>query len=117
MPFVGYAKSRRRFRKGMKDRRQIEGGAADDFQHVCRRGLLLQRFTQFVEQPRVLDGDDRLGGEVLDQLDLLIGEGSNFLAVNVNAADQFSSFSIGTPKMVRTPPTSRQQRHRDRVAA
>ena len=32
---------------------------------------------QFVEQPRVLDGDDGLGGEVLDQLDLLFGEWVN----------------------------------------
>ena len=30
--------------------------------------------TQFVEQPRVLDRDDGLGGEVLHQLDLLVGE-------------------------------------------
>ena len=28
------------------------------------RSLLLQRLPQFVEQPRVLDGDDGLGGEV-----------------------------------------------------
>jgi len=27
---------------------------------------------QFVEQPRVLDGDDGSGGEVLDQRDLLL---------------------------------------------
>ena len=54
---------------------------ADDLQHLGRRGLLLQRFgqvvctlAQLVEQPRVLDGDDRLRGEVPDQLDLLVGE-------------------------------------------
>jgi hypothetical protein len=34
--------------------------------HVGGGGLLLQRFAQFVEQARVLDGDDGLGGEVLD---------------------------------------------------
>ena len=33
------------------------------------------RFAQLVEQPRVLDGDDGLSGEVLHQLDLLVGEG------------------------------------------
>ena len=39
-------------------------------QHFRRRRLLLQRLSQivsalaqFVEQPRVLDGDDGLGGE------------------------------------------------------
>ena len=47
-------------------------------QHFARRGLLLQRLgeivgalAQFVEQPRVLDGDDGLRGEVLHQFDLL----------------------------------------------
>ncbi len=30
--------------------------------------------AQLVEQPRVLDGDDGLRGEVLHQLDLLVGE-------------------------------------------
>jgi hypothetical protein len=34
----------------------------------------LQRFTQLVEQPRVLDGDDGLIGEGLEQGDLPFGE-------------------------------------------
>ena len=46
------------------------------------------RFAQLVEQPRVLDGDDRLGGEVLDQLDLLVGERPHLLAVDDDRADQ-----------------------------
>ena len=37
--------------------------------------------AQFVEQPRVLDGDDGLGGEILYQFDLLVSKGTNFLAV------------------------------------
>ena len=60
---------------------QIEGRPADDLQHVCGGGLLLQRFRQLararlhlVEQAHVLDRDHRLVGEGLDQLDLLIGE-------------------------------------------
>jgi hypothetical protein len=43
-----------------------------DMQHLRGRRLLLQRFAQIicalpqlVEQPRVLDSDDGLGGEVL----------------------------------------------------
>ena len=44
--------------------------------------------TQFVEQPRVLDGDDGLGGEVLHQLDLLVGERPDLLAVDEDSADQ-----------------------------
>ena len=59
----------------VEHRLQIEGRAADDLEHVGGGGLLLQRFAQLVEQPRVLDSDDGLGGEVLDQLDLLVGEG------------------------------------------
>ena len=53
------------------------------------RGLLLQRLAQIigalaqlVEQPRVLDGDDGLGGEVLHQLDLLVGEWADLLAID-----------------------------------
>ena len=34
---------------------------------------------QFAEQPRVLDGDNSLGGEVLNQFDLLVGERADFL--------------------------------------
>ena len=44
--------------------------------------------SQFLEQPRVLDGDDGLGGEVLDQLNLLVGKGTNFLTVDGDGADQ-----------------------------
>jgi ubiquinone/menaquinone biosynthesis C-methylase UbiE len=38
---------------------------------------LRELLTQFVEQARVLDGDYRLIGEGLSQLDLLVGEGTN----------------------------------------
>ena len=42
-----------------------------------------------VQQARVLDGDDGLGGEVLHELDLLVGKGTNFLAGHGKRADQF----------------------------
>jgi hypothetical protein len=38
--------------------------------------------AQLIEQSCVLDGNDGLGGEVLYQLDLLVGEWPNFLAVD-----------------------------------
>src|SRR4029077_1413618 len=73
--------------------------AANDFQHVGRCRLLFQclaqvvgPLAQFVEQPRVLNGDDRLSGEVLDQLDLLLGKGTNLLAVDGESADQLIVF-------------------------
>ena len=47
-----------------------------------------RRFAQLVEQPRVLDRDDGLGGEVLNQLDLLVGERPDLLAVDGDRADQ-----------------------------
>ena len=66
----------------LEHRLQIRPASCDDLQHLGGRGLLLQRLAeivgalaQLVEQPRVLDGDDGLGGEVLHQLDLLVGEG------------------------------------------
>ena len=83
-------------------------------QHLRGRGLLLQRFgqivgalAQLVEQAGVLDGDNRLGGEVLDQLDLLVGERSNLLAVYADARRPArSSLIIGTTSKVRAPPSS-----------
>ena len=54
-------------------------------QHFGGRGLLLQRFGQLAvrcasEQPRVLDRDDGLVGEVCHQLDLLVGKRPHLLA-------------------------------------
>ena len=47
-------------------------------------------FAQLVEQPRVLDGDHRLRGEVLHQLDLLVGERLHLLAIDDDCTDQRS---------------------------
>ena len=46
------------------------------------------RCAQLVEQPRVLDGDDGLSGEVLHQRDLLVGERPDLLAIDRDRADQ-----------------------------
>ena len=46
--------------------------------------------AQFAEQPRVLDGDDGLVGEVRYQLDLLFGEGPTFDCENCNDPDRLS---------------------------
>ena len=68
-----------------------------DPQHLRRRRLLLERFGKLaralllgLEQSRVLDGDHRLGGEILDHLDLLVGEGADLLPVDGDGADQLS---------------------------
>src|SRR5262249_21507370 len=64
-------------------------------QYLRGRCLLLQRLAQvggalaqLVEEPRVLDGDDGLRGEILHQRDLSVGERADLLAVNSKYADQ-----------------------------
>jgi hypothetical protein len=47
---IRFAKSRGRLHQRVEHGPQIEGRAADDLEHVGGRGLLLQRFAQFVEQ-------------------------------------------------------------------
>ena len=59
---------------GVHDRLQIGRRARDHPQDLGRGGLLLERLFRLVEQPHVLDGDDRLGGEGLEQRDLRVGE-------------------------------------------
>jgi len=46
---------------------QIERRSADDLKHIGRSGLLLQGFAQFIQQPRVLNGDDGLGSICLSE--------------------------------------------------
>ena len=50
------------------------------------------------EQPRILDGDDGLSGEVLHQRDLLVAEWSNFLTKDNNRADKFFVLKHGNGK-------------------
>src|SRR5262249_55876373 len=85
---IGVAKPGSRFYKGVEHRLQIKGGAADNLEHVGRGGLLLERFPQLIEQPSVLDGDDGLRGEILDQIYLLIVEGSDLLAIDSDRTNQ-----------------------------
>src|SRR3974377_835904 len=48
--------------------------------------------AQLIEQPRILDGDDGLCGEVLHQLDLLISEGQYLLTINRDSPNQLPLF-------------------------
>jgi hypothetical protein len=89
---LGAAQPRRRLHQRIEHGLQVEGRAADHLEHVGGGGLLLQRLPQLVEEAHVLDGDHRLGGEVLDQLDLLVGERADLLAVDNDGADQLSLF-------------------------
>src|SRR4029077_10791912 len=69
---------------------EIEDRAADDLEHIRGGGLLLQRLAQLVQQPSVLDGDNRLAREAGNQLDLLICEWADLLAVDGEGPDQFA---------------------------
>src|SRR5262249_11052509 len=82
------------FNDGVKHRLHISGRAADNAEHFGRRRLGLQCLAQFCialleffEEPDVLDGDDSLGCEGRNQLDLLIGEGLDFCPPKSNHAD------------------------------
>ncbi len=72
----------------LKNRFEISWRTADDAQHIRSRRLLLQRLAQFAEQPGVLDGDHRLGGEVRQQLYVLVGERPNFLPIDGHHTDR-----------------------------
>ena len=62
-------------------RRFVEHG--DAVAHVLEGDAeFLLALADFVQQPRVLHRDHRLGGEVLQQRDLLVGERPHFLAVD-----------------------------------
>src|SRR5207248_2210956 len=62
--------------------REIAGRRIDQSQDFGGRSLLLQSLARLGDQARVLHRDDGLRREVLDQCNLLIGEGPNLLAVN-----------------------------------
>jgi hypothetical protein len=49
--------------------------------------------AQFTEQPRILDRDNGLGGEVLHEGDLLVCERSDFLAVDGQSTEQHFVFA------------------------
>ena len=61
-----------------KHRLNIRRRAGNHTQNLTRRGLLLQRLFELLEQPHVLDRDHRLVGEGFKQLDLRRGEGAHF---------------------------------------
>jgi hypothetical protein len=85
---------------------EVARRATDGLKHLRRSSLLLQRFrevgcafgevcsalTEFVEQPRILNGDNGLSGEVSYKLHLLVIEGTNFLTRKHTCANQFVLF-------------------------
>ena len=79
---LGVADANGLLQHGREHRLKFAGRTADDLQHLGGRDLLLKRFAQFTQQPRILDGNDGLGSEVFDQIDLLVCEGLHFLPID-----------------------------------
>ena len=80
---------------GIEHRLHVGRRAADDAEHLGRRGLMLQRLAQFriallefFEEPHILDGDHSLISESFQERDLLLGEGANLHAADTNGADR-----------------------------
>ena len=71
---VRLAQAGGRVDESIEHRLEIEGRTADNLEHLGGRGLLLQGLPKFVEQPRVLDGDNRLVSEGSGKFNLPIGE-------------------------------------------
>jgi len=62
---VGVADARRLFKHRVEHRSEIAGRGIDGLQHLGGRGLLLQRFTGFGQESRILHRDHRLRRKVL----------------------------------------------------
>jgi len=85
----------------VEHRGKIAWRRIDDLQYFGGRGLLLQCLARFGQQPRILHRDHRLRRKVLQQRDLLVGEGVHLLTENDDGAEQGAVLT---------------QRHRDECA-
>ena len=103
---VGIAEPSRRFNKGLQHRLQVESRSANDLEHVGSGSLLLQRFAQFIEQPRVLNRDYSLVGESGDQLGLLVGKWVDFLRPSPKTPIVVPSRRSGTLRVLLYPANS-----------
>ena len=85
---IGIAQPDRQFDQGIEHALQIESRTADEIKHVAAGGLLLHQFPQFMQQPRILDRDDRLIGKAGNELDLPLCERTDLVAADRERADQ-----------------------------
>ena len=99
---VGPAQPGRTFDHGFEHRLQIERRAADDFEHLSGRGLLLQRLGKIARALLARFSSRTFSmamtawsGEGRNQRDLLVGKGSDLLAVQDERADQFGLLQHG----------------------
>src|SRR5262249_43527832 len=84
---IRFTKTGRRFSQRVENPRQIEGCAANDFEHIGGGGLFVPWLAPLVEESSILYGNDCLGGEVRDQLYLLVRERPHLLPVDDDSSD------------------------------
>src|SRR5215469_10401028 len=99
----GFADTYCVFQHGLEYWFQLARRAGDDAQHLRRRRLLIERLTQFVEQPRVLNRDYGLSGEVLDEINLLVSKREHLGAIDYNGAHQLVLFQHRDRKLDACP--------------
>ena len=68
-----------------------------------RLAQLRVALIEFLEQPHVLDGDDRLSSKGLEQSDLFLGERADFQPADMITPMGIPSRSNGMASTVRTP--------------
>ena len=99
---IRVAHTRSVLRNRIQHRLNIRRRAGDDAQDFTRRGLLLQRFLELLEQPHVLDGNHRLIGEGLDEIDLPVRERLNIKSRHIKIVPVAApSRRSGTAKTLR----------------
>ena len=91
---------------GVERRAQLMAHAGEELRLVLACEFELAALVlDFLEQPHVLDRDRRLVGEGRNQLDLLVGEWPHLQPRQGQDADGTPSRNMGTPSMVRKPPS------------
>ena len=88
----GLAKRRRILEYRLKNRLKFARRRADNAQYICCSCLLFQRLPQFIEQPRVLDGNRGLRGKVFKKVNLFFSKWAALLAVDDESANQLIVF-------------------------
>src|SRR5438094_10015593 len=84
----GPAQAQCLFQHLVEHRGEVAGRGIDDLQDLGGRGLLFEGFARLGNEPRVLYRDHRLGGEVLQQRDLLVAKWPYQLSVDVDGAKE-----------------------------
>src|SRR6516164_1810967 len=80
-----------RVEHGLQVERRVDrlGNFSERAQLLDRARELRRAGAQLAQQPRVLDGDDGLGGKILHQGNLLVGKQPEFLPKDDDTADQY----------------------------